>query len=565
MKSKAILLFLLLLPAAVWGQDSLYRQSSSKRAAASKLSKSLETSKPEGEIAADYMQLARELMTQKEYARAENYFAQAVGLYNKGQDRESLAAAYRELAKALELQHKHGEALANYTNAAKASTQEETIEMNRNDASRLRHPQDLESQATYIQSNINLFTDNKNKPEAASAYQQMAEVKLKMDDKEGAIEELQNALKHEDAPAKAIQIKEEIAKTYVADEQFDKGIATLQEIYDLALQNHQTMQARAYVEQLAQSYLEQKDQRAALKVYAQFIARLDTLIRNDSTLVDEKYFQVHEERIARLERERALQSQLIRKSQLFNYILIGFIVAIGISLAFIIRALHSISLKNKKIALQSLRREMNPHFIFNSLNSVNHFIAQNNELEANRYLSSYSRLMRNMMENSNKDFIPLSIEIEQLKEYLELEQMRFRDKFVYEIYVDEALDTDALSIPNMLIQPQLENAVWHGLRYKEGDGRLKLSIVSEGNSIRVTVDDNGIGLKQSRELKTEHQKQHRSRGLTNTQERIGLLNRLYRIHIAMNITDKTGEGTGVSVTLLFPVLNKKQMTDEHPA
>lgn len=199
---------------------------------------------------------------------------------------------------------------------------------------------------------------------------------------------------------------------------------------------------------------------------------------------------------------------------------------------------------------------MNPHFIFNSLNSVNQFIAQNNELEANKYLSSYSRLMRNILENSNKDFTPLSTELEQLKEYLDLEHMRFSDKFVYEIDVDESLDPDHISIPNMLIQPQLENAVWHGLRYKESGGLLRLSVKSESNSLCVKIEDNGIGLKKSNELKTRHQKEHHSRGLTNTRERINLLNSLYNMHITIEITEKENSenGTGVIVLLRFPLI-----------
>ncbi len=95
---------------------------------------------------------------------------------------------------------------------------------------------------------------------------------------------------------------------------------------------------------------------------------------------------------------------------------------------------------------------MNPHFIFNSLNSVNQFIAQNNELEANKYLTSYSNLMRNMMETSNKDFISLSNELEQIKKYLDLEHLRFQDKFEYELEVDEQLDGDVSFGSDMLIQ-----------------------------------------------------------------------------------------------------------------
>lgn len=155
-----------------------------------------------------------------------------------------------------------------------------------------------------------------------------------------------------------------------------------------------------------------------------------------------------------------------------------------------------------------------------------------------------------------KDFISLSTELEQLKEYLDLEHMRFNDKFVYKIEVDESLDTDHIRIPNMLIQPQLENAIWHGLRYKESGGLLKLAIQPEGNGFCVRIEDNGIGIKKSNELKTRHQKEHHSRGLTNTRERVNLLNSLYHTHITIEITEKEGdsENTGVIFCLRFPLI-----------
>ena len=209
---------------------------------------------------------------------------------------------------------------------------------------------------------------------------------------------------------------------------------------------------------------------------------------------------------------------------------------------------------------------MNPHFIFNSLNSVNRFIAENNEREANKYLTSYSTLMRAVMENSNKDFVSLSAELELLRGYLDLEQLRFKDKFSYTIQVDETLEVDSVMIPNMLIQPHLENAVWHGLRYKNEVGVLSLTIFRENGIIYVTIEDNGIGMKKSRELKTVHQKARLSRGQTNTLERIDLLNHLYHTKIRMEIIDKEGETTGVIVKLRFPsviFLNHKEYKEKH--
>jgi two-component system, sensor histidine kinase YesM len=218
--------------------------------------------------------------------------------------------------------------------------------------------------------------------------------------------------------------------------------------------------------------------------------------------------------------------------------------------------LFSIKTKNKEIALQSLRREMNPHFIFNSLNSVNQFISQNKELEANKYLTSYSNLMRNMMENSNKDFVTLSNEIEQLKKYLDLEHLRFQDKFDYQIIADDNLDIETTFVPNMIVQPHLENAIWHGLRYRETKGTLLLKFTLKKGKIGVIIDDNGIGLTKSQELKTRNQKVHQSRGLTNTKERITLLNELYKTNITFNISEKITPETGTIVEINFPLINK---------
>lgn len=320
----------------------------------------------------------------------------------------------------------------------------------------------------------------------------------------------------------------------------------------MATKKGQTYEAKRILEQLVTIYQNKKEYAKSIELYQTFLSNLEQLIKSDSSLVDSKLFEISESKIVQLEKERILQNELLSKKNTITYFLITLLIIIAIFSIFIIKTLYSIKKKNKKIALQSLRREMNPHFIFNSLNSVNQFIAQNNELEANKYLTSYSKLMRNIMENSNKDFIKLTQELEQLKEYLGLEELRFQDKFSYIIEVDENLDTDATYIPNMLIQPNLENAIWHGLRYKEEKGFLRLSVKQFNDKIIVTIEDNGIGLKQSTDSKTENQKLHKSRGLTNTKDRILLLNKLYSVSIELKIFEKRKPETGVIVKLIFP-------------
>lgn len=570
-----------------------------------KLSNSLENKLPDKNIAADYMELAREFNLNGERTKAENYYIQAVNLYSKDKDKVKLANAYRELARTQENLEKFDLAILNYENAAKNSTERVFKKLNENDVQRLKNRSSPRQQAAYLTSNLEISKRTNNKDETAIMHQQMAQVKIDMNDNSGAIDELNKALKNvEDKPAEVIKIQQDIANTYVADKQYDeaikinetlveearqaeepkqevnqlqnlaniylesqntqKAIESLKQAYEVAISSNQTLEARNILLKLVDHYRKNRRSTEAINLYNEFLQKLDTLVKGDSTLIDDKFFQLYEDRIIQLEKERTLTEELIIKKNRFNYVLQGSICLVLVFLGFIVHALYSINKRNKKIALQALRREMNPHFIFNSLNSVNQFIAQNNELEANKYLSSYSRLMRNIMENSSKDFISLATETEQLKEYLELEHMRFGDKFDYSICIDESLDADAILVPNMIIQPQLENAIWHGLRYKEGKGNLTLKIERNKDKVYVIIEDDGIGLEQSRKLKTVHQKHHNSRGLTNTRERIRLLNELYNMRIVMNIEEKNEEGgSGVKVTLIFPWTNKTKIEDEH--
>lgn len=561
MKYLSLLIFMLLPATIAWSQEDTIptiKYSGNTRSAAMKLSTSLEKDSSDRKIAFDYLILAKELMKQGEYVKAELYLNNASKLYQKLNDKEQLAYVNRELAKVQEAQNKLRDAISNYSEAVKLSQNKQVQELNINDVKRLKNKSNPVVQATYIQRNIDILNADEDKEERAVAYQQMAEVNMKMNNQQAAISNLESALEDvKDKPVETIKVKREIATAYAADKKMEAAAASLLQSYELALKEGHTIEAKKSLEQLAAQYQKMNKPQKALELYKDFMSQLEPMVKADSTLIDSRFFEVHEKRIAQLEKERVLKDELIRKQNKFNRFLLGSIVLILIFMAFILRAWYSIRRKNKKIALQSLRREMNPHFIFNSLNSVNQFIARNDELAANKYLSSYSRLMRNTLENSNKDFTPLTTELEQLKEYLELEHMRFQDKFTYQIRIDESLDMEAILIPNMLIQPQLENAIWHGLRYKENSGLLTLTIRKKASSLSVVIEDNGIGLTKSRELKTKHQREHHSRGLTNTYERIHLLNSLYNCHITIDITEKTGNESGVIVTFHFPIQHKK--------
>lgn len=592
---KYILIILLTLSATVCRAQAVAgSKKASESSALMEVSKAIEEGRSDEEVAQSYEKLAKELSDKGEYAKAEDYLTRAKRLYEKSKNKEKIASVDIELSKVQEAQNKVKEAIVSLGAAQMNTSSRKQQKVNANNIGRLSNQSNPRVQKEYIQQNLDLATEPEEK---AVAYQQMAGAYMSMGNAPEAIKNLEQALvTTKDQPAETFKIKRDIANALAADNQTERAIEVnkdlvaearnvntraeveqlqtlsntlleankkeeaikiLKDAYDLAVNNGQTMDAKNSLELLVQQYRKDKQPQKALDVYADFMNKLEPLVKGDSTLIDEKFFQVQESKILQLEKERELKDALIAKQNTFSYVLSGVVVLILIFLLFIAKALYSIKKKNKRIALQSLRREMNPHFIFNSLNSVNQFIAQNNELEANKYLSSYSKLMRNIMENSNKDFISLTTEMEQMKEYLDLEYMRFHDKFQYRIDIDDDIDSDATMIPNMLIQPQLENAIWHGLRYREGIGLLTLKVLEENNCLYAIVEDNGIGLTKSKELKTKHQREHNSRGLTNTHERINLLNSLYNTNISIDIKEKEGEETGVIVTLRFPLINKK--------
>ncbi len=202
----------------------------------------------------------------------------------------------------------------------------------------------------------------------------------------------------------------------------------------------------------------------------------------------------------------------------------------------------------------ALRAQMNPHFVFNALNSIQHFITMDDEMSANYYLTRFSKLIRQVLENSKHSFITLNEEIETLKLYLELEMLRFEGKFEYKIELDDDISDYDIEIPSMIIQPFLENAIWHGLMPKIGDSELTINFEQSDDFLICTVQDNGVGRKAAAEANNGRDKKHKSTGIANTVKRLKLLSNVKDDNKLMQITDleENGEPLGTLVTLKIP-------------
>lgn len=287
---------------------------------------------------------------------------------------------------------------------------------------------------------------------------------------------------------------------------------------------------------------------------------------NISKLLTEFETKQKEKEIKLLQKEQEVQKITLQKEQeksKFEKMLIisvlGFVILAIVFILFRLRQkqknkINSLEKRSLKVETQMLRSQMNPHFIFNSLNSIQSFISNNETIDAERYLSKFAKLMRLILDNSRKSFITLENEINTLKLYLELEKLRFDNRFNYKININDIEDEFTL-IPPMLAQPYIENAILHGVASKK-NGQINIDFLQKNNKIICTVDDNGIGRKKAEEISNKSSHKKTSLGIKVTQERIELLKEENNINLTVKIIDKYDDnnmpiGTQVIVEMPF--------------
>ncbi len=356
-----------------------------------------------------------------------------------------------------------------------------------------------------------------------------------------------------------------IGNAYYLNNNLEEAIPYFEESIKEAKKKEDLVVRKDATRKLSEVYVNSGDYKKALVAYQKYTNLVEELnikkeqeiskaVRNNRSIVE------NQNRITSLEKDRQLTISQFELSEEQNksktviiYSLLGGLLLLLLAAYLMYKSIKQQKLANNLLALKSLRGQMNPHFIFNALNSVNSFIATNDERTANKYLSDFSQLMRAVLENSEEDFIPLTKEIELLELYTKLEHFRFKDKFDYEIIVDKAIIIDDYQIPPMLLQPYIENAVWHGLRYKKEKGALTIAVDKKNDSeITITIADNGVGREKSKAMKTDHQKKQNSKGMGNIKKRVAILNEMYKDKVDVFIDNFQAEedtGTKVVVTL----------------
>jgi tetratricopeptide (TPR) repeat protein len=375
----------------------------------------------------------------------------------------------------------------------------------------------------------------------------------------------------------------DISQSYAALRQDNEALAFGREALAISLQKRAIQYTRDAYQLLYEIYSRRNQRDSAFTYYQKYVTQKEK-VANDQ--VKGKFAAYnYDQQIGLLSKEKQLQQQQLKQAaQQRTFLIVGIagVLLLGIFLIRTIvlkrkneanrRAIAENELLLQKVEnektkaemeqqateleMQALRAQMNPHFIFNSLNSINRFILQNNKTQASEYLTKFSKLVRLILQNSQAAMITLESELESLELYLDLEALRFDYRFGYKISIPKDLDVEVLKVPPLIIQPFAENAIWHGLMHKEEKGQLLIEICEENEILFFRIADNGIGRKAASEMRSKSATKHKSVGLKITAERIALLHSSNGDGSVFTINDlvhEDGTAAGTEVIIKIPV------------
>jgi len=305
------------------------------------------------------------------------------------------------------------------------------------------------------------------------------------------------------------------------------------------------------------TYLEIGDTSNALKFYKLFFEEYKkTEIKHHEALVAELETKYETEKKSReiqaLYNKAKIQELTIRQqNSVIAIAAVAFLFIVILLLLFFRQ--RSLRRNNELLSLQQkfLRSQLNPHFIFNALTGIQNFVMKNDPMRGGSYIAKFSKLMRQVLEHSRAEFIPFEEELQSLTNYMDLQQLRFENKFEYVIEVDESIDHENLKLPPMFAQPFIENALEHGISNME-NGSIDIFYAQESDYLKLDIKDNGIGLKPNKDTT------HKSRAIEITQARMKLLSGKRKKKLAVtvkNMLDGAGKVKGVHVTLMLPYIN----------
>jgi tetratricopeptide (TPR) repeat protein len=352
-----------------------------------------------------------------------------------------------------------------------------------------------------------------------------------------------------------------IGQAYVVLGELERAEGNLMQSLQIAQRIGSLQYQREAYEWLSKAFEKQKRYDRALETYKNYILLRDSILNDEKkqamARMEMQFDFERREALLKTEHERReeLAFEELKQKRFENTSILGgtAIVLLGGTLGFVMyrkKREAEFKVQVNDVEMKALRSQMNPHFIFNSLNSIGDYMRKHDLETADYYLSRFAKLMRMILENSEKQEIPLAEDLKALALYMDLESMRLARKFVYEVLVDDDIDKESTMVPPLLLQPFVENSIWHGLAPKPDGGRISIKIQKHGDMMHCLVEDNGVGRKKEQRESSDHSKQ--SFGLKLAKARLDILNQRKQAQAAVELTD-IAEGTRVEVRLPLAV------------
>lgn len=291
--------------------------------------------------------------------------------------------------------------------------------------------------------------------------------------------------------------------------------------------------------------------------YTLYAASKDSLY-NDAKIQGTKRLEARYKNEKRLKEIELLQKdKAYRQSVMIGVVITSVLIIIVLILVFFqqrLRTQHQKTELNRKaleLEHRLLRLQINPHFIFNALNSIQKFFVQGDEANVYQSIGDFSALMRGVLENSDKTFVSIAEELKVLELYVKIEQLRVKNRFDVEFSIAPDIDVHQTEVPSMLLQPYVENAIWHGLMHREDGGKVVIEVKRAARYLQFTVEDNGVGREKTKNMQQKHPKTHQSKGLQLMEDRVQVINRMRDLDLSITIQDlyDNAQATGTRVCI----------------
>jgi tetratricopeptide (TPR) repeat protein len=479
-------------------------------------------------IAASYNNLGSVSLHLENYQEALKYFKLALPIRESLGDKKGVAKLYNAIGTVYGYMDQSEDALRNFNEALKLQTE----------------IGDQQAMAQLYNNMGVICTAEGNYENALLHFRSSLKIKELLDDRKGIANTLNN-----------------IGTNYLKQKDYKSALAHYERSLSLAKEINNLETIKENYKGLSETYASKKDFEIAYQFHLEYITLKDSLLNGEKNLLISEMrtkFETEkkDQEIRLLDTEKKLQQITIEKQKASSRFLI---LAFSLLVLFSLITFYFYNQKRKtaferrvsQVEMTALRAQMNPHFIFNSLNSIHKYIQSKEPSQASAYLIKFSKLMRLILENSRFQEVSVEKDLQALELYMQLESLRMNNRFSYEMVTDPGLDCEITLIPPLLLQPFVENAIWHGLQGKTGDGLIRIGIKKDNDMLVCSVEDNGIGRVKAKEMKkTAPDGKHESLGMKITDARIEIINKVKKSNASVLIQDLE---QGVRVEVRIPL------------